>query len=167
MTENAAATATDESPSFDSLRPELDALVARYPERRAAMLPALWVLQRERGWLSPQSIREIADYLETPQAHVEGVITFYTMFKDRKVGQDVVMVCKTLSCRLRGAGEVLDAVREKLGVDAHGDTSDGRYSIEPAECLGLCDMAPCMLVGRERYGNLTPESAVRVLEERS
>lgn len=167
MSANEAETATVESPAFDELRAELDALVARYPERRAAMLPVLWVLQRERGWLSPTSIAEVAEYLDAPQAHVEGVVTFYTMYKDHPVGKDVVMVCKTLSCRLRGAQEVLDAVTEALDVELGGNTADGRYTIEPAECLGLCDMAPCMLVGRERHGNLTPESAVSVLKERA
>jgi NADH-quinone oxidoreductase subunit E len=79
------------------------------------------------------------------------------------------MVCKTLSCRLRGAQAVTEALSERFGVrvDARGaTTADGRYHIESAECLGLCDMAPCMLVGEDRYGPLTPEDAVRALEGR-
>lgn len=157
----------DTGPSFDELRPRLDPIVARYPVRAGAMLPVLWVVQRARaGWLSPRSIREVAAYLEVPQAHVEGVITFYTMFRDRPVGRDVVMVCKTLSCRLRGAQEVIDALEEKFGIEMGGTTADRRFTIETAECLGLCDMAPCMLVGDQRFGDLTPESAVRTLEER-
>lgn len=154
-------------PSFDELRPQLDPIVARYPVRAGAMLPVLWVVQRARaGWLHPRSIREVADYLSVPQAHVEGVITFYTMFKDQPVGRDVVMVCKTLSCRLRGAQEVMDALEDHFGIEMGGTTKDGRYTIETGECLGLCDMAPCMLVSRERFGNLTPETAVKSLEER-
>ncbi len=159
------AAAADAKASFGDLRPRLETLVARYPERRAAMLPVLWEVQTARGWLTPTSIREIADYLGTPQAHVEGVITFYTMFKDVPVGQDVVMVCKTLSCRLRGAQEVIDALEDRYGIELGGTTSDGRYTIDEAECLGLCDMAPCMLVvDGARHGNLTPESAVQALE---
>ena len=157
-----------DGPDFDSLRPELDTLVERYPVRAGAMLPVLWVVQRARdGWLSPQSIAEVAEYLEVPQAHVEGVITFYTMFRDQPVGKDVVMVCKTLPCRLRGAQEVADALAEKFGIEMGGTTEDGRYTIEYAECLGLCDMAPCMLVGNDRHGPLTPESAVATLEGQS
>ena len=157
----------DEGPPFGDLRPQLDPIVARYPVRAGAMLPVLWVVQRARGgWLSPRSIREVAAYLEVPQAHVEGVITFYTMFRDRPVGREVVMVCKTLSCRLRGAQEVIDALEESFGVAMGGTTVDRRYTIETAECLGLCDMAPCMLVGDQRYGDLTPESAVKALEGR-
>jgi NADH-quinone oxidoreductase subunit E len=154
-----------EGADFASLRPQLDPIVARYPVKAGAMLPVLWVVQRARGgWLHPKSIREVAAYLDVPQAHVEGVITFYTMFRDRPVGRDVVMVCKTLSCRLRGAQEVMDALEDKFGIPMGGTTADKRYTIETAECLGLCDMAPCMLVGSARYGDLTPESAVKTLE---
>ncbi|MCE9636911.1 MAG: NADH-quinone oxidoreductase subunit NuoE [Planctomycetes bacterium] len=154
-------------PSFDDLRGKLDPIVARYPQRAAALLPVLWVVQRARaGWLHPKSIREVAEYLAVPQAHVEGVITFYTMFKDQPVGRDVVVVCKTLSCRLRGAQEVMDALEDHFGIDMGGTTKDGRYTIETGECLGLCDMAPCMTIDEERHGNLTPESAVKTLEGR-
>jgi NADH-quinone oxidoreductase E subunit len=143
---------------------QLDEIVARYPVRAGAMLPVLWVVQTARGWLSPNSIREVADYLEVPQAHVEGVVSFYTMFRGEPCGRRVVMVCKTLSCRLRGAQEVLDALAAKYDVHLGGTSKDRRFTIETAECLGLCDMAPCMLVGADRFGNLTPESAVRALE---
>ena len=167
----AALEAAHSGPSLDELRPRLDPLVARYPARAGAMLPVLWVVQRARGgWLSPRSIREVAGYLEVPQAHVEGVVTFYTMLHDTPVGRDVVMVCKTLSCRLRGAQEVVEGLERHFGVEigsgTGGTTADGRFTIETGECLGLCDMAPCMLVGTDRFGNLTPESAVRSLEER-
>ena len=162
------AAAADARAPFDDLRAQLDELVRRYPARAGAMLPVLWAVQNARGWLTPASIIEIAEYLEVPRAHVEGVITFYTMFKDHPAGRDVVMVCKTLSCRLRGAQEVIDSLEEHFGTPMGAVTEDGRYFIEEAECLGLCDMAPCMLVvGDERYGDLTPESAVRALEERS
>ncbi len=156
---------TDSGPEFAVLRPQLDRIVERYPSRAGAMLPVLWVVQKARGWLSPRSIAEVAAYLEVPQAQVEGVVSFYTMFKGEPCGRHVVMVCKTLSCRLRGAQAVIDALSEKYGIHMGETTKDGRLTIETAECLGLCDMAPCMLVGTERVGDLTPESAVRKLEE--
>ena len=160
--------AADGKATFDSLREHLDSLVARYPQRGAALLPVLWHVQRARGWVTPQSIREIAEYLDVPQAQVEGVITFYTMFQDRPTGRDVVMVCKTLSCRLRGAQDVMNALEDHFETPMGGTTADGRYTFEAAECLGLCDMAPCMLlVDSDRFGNLTPESAVKHLEDRS
>lgn len=156
--------AVDGGPTFDELRPKLDPIVARYPVRAGAMLPVLWIVQKARGWLSPRSVKEVAAYLEVPQAHVEGVISFYTMFKGHPVGRNVAMVCKTLSCRLRGAQEVIDALTSKYGVDLGGTSADGHVTIETGECLGLCDMAPCMLVGDERFGDLTPKSAVDALE---
>ena len=160
--------AADGKATFDSLRPHLDSLVARYPVPAAALLPVLWHVQRARGWLTPTSIHEIAEYLGVPQAQVEGVITFYTMFQDRPTGRDVVMVCKTLTCRLRGAQDVMDALEDHFHVPMGGTTDDGRFTFEAAECLGLCDMAPCMLVvDSDRYGDLTPESAVKHLEDRS
>lgn len=156
--------AVDGGPSFAELKPKLDPIVARYPVRAGAMLPVLWVVQKARGWLSPRSVKEVAAYLEVPPAHVEGVITFYTMFKGDPVGRNVVMVCKTLSCRLRGAQDVIDALRMKYGIELGDTTADGAFTIESAECLGLCDMAPCMLVGERRFGDLTPKSAVEALE---
>ena len=156
--------AVDGGPTFAELKPRLDPIVARYPVRAGAMLPVLWVVQKSRGWLSPRSVKEVAEYLEVPQAHVEGVITFYTMFRGDPVGRHVVMVCKTLSCRLRGAQDVIDALREKYGIELGDTTADGRFTIESAECLGLCDMAPCMLVGDKRFGDLTPQTAVSSLE---
>ena len=154
--------------AWGDLRPHLDSLVARYPSRGAALLPVLWHVQRSRGWLTPNSITETAAYLEITQAHVEGVITFYTMFQDAPAGRDVIMVCKTLTCRLRGAQDVIDALEDHFDIHMGDVTADGRYKIEEAECLGLCDMAPCMLVvDKERFGDLTPESAVTCLEERS
>ena len=136
----------------------------------SVLMVVLWIVQRARGWLTPQSIREVAEYLTVPRAHVEGVITFYTMFYDRPVGRSVVMVCKTLSCRLRGAQEVMDALEDHFGVELGGTTQDGRYTIEPAECIGLCDMAPALLVLEgekyERHGPVTPEEAVQALAKR-
>jgi NADH-quinone oxidoreductase subunit E len=150
------------------MRPRLDPIVARYPVRAGAMMPVLWTVQKARGWISPRTVVEVAQYLEVPQAHVEGVVSFYTMFKPHPVGRHVVMVCKTLSCRLRGAQEVTDALKARYGIDMGDTTDDGRFTIEAAECLGLCDMAPCMITlgaaGEQRFGDLTPQSAVDALE---
>ena len=141
---------------------ELDEILTHYPEKRAACLPALWLCQKENGWVSPEVVEYVAARLELTTAQVKGVVTFYTMFRDRPTGRDMVMVCKTLSCRLRGAQDVLDALEDHFGIELGGTTEDGRFTIEAAECLGLCDMAPCMLVvDSDRYGDLTPESAVR------
>jgi NADH-quinone oxidoreductase E subunit len=144
---------------------ELDLVVARYPRRQAAMLPVLTRLQAERGHLSDETMAQVAAYLEVPEAFVQGVVSFYSMYDRTPGGRHKLYVCKTLSCHLRGAKEVVEALGKHLGVGAGGTTPDGRFSLVPFECLGLCEMAPCMIAGEKRWGNLTPESAVKALEE--
>ena len=150
-----------------SLGADLDRIVARYPKRAAAMLPVLTRIQRERGRLSDETIGEVAAYLEVPEAHVHGVVSFYSMYDRKPVGRHKLYVCRTLSCRLRGAEEVIRALEEKLGVARGGTTADGRCTLVPFECLGLCEMAPAALCGEKRFGNLDPASAARMLEELS
>jgi NADH-quinone oxidoreductase subunit E len=144
---------------------ELDALVARYPQRAAAMLPVLTRLQAERGHLSDGTVAEVAAYLGVPEAHVHGVVSFYSMYDRGPVGRHKLYVCRTLSCRLRGAEGVIAALEAKLGVERGGTTADGRFTLVPFECLGLCEQAPALLCGERRWGNLTPESAAKVLED--
>jgi NADH-quinone oxidoreductase subunit E len=144
---------------------ELDLVVARYPRRQAAMLPVLTRLQAERGHLTDETLAEVAQYLEVPEAYVQGVVSFYSMYDRGRTGRHKVYVCKTLSCHLRGAKEVLAALEKRFGVGAGGTTADGKYTLVPFECLGLCEMAPCMIAGDRRWGNLTGESAVKALEE--
>jgi NADH-quinone oxidoreductase subunit E len=152
-------------PFPEPLRAELEALVARYPKREAAMLPVLTRLQAERGHLSDATVEEVAAFLEVPPAHVHGVVSFYSMYDRGPVGRHKLFVCKTLSCRLRGAEEVIAALEERLGVERGGTTADGRFTLVPFECLGLCEQAPALLCGERRWGNLTPETAGKVLEE--
>lgn len=149
----------------DPLGKELDAIVARYPRRAAAMLPVLTRLQAERNHLTDDTLREVASYLEVPEAHVVGVVTFYSMYDRSPVGRHKVYVCRTLSCRLRGAEEVTRALEEKLHIQRGGTTADGRITLVPFECLGLCDLAPCALVGNRRFGPLDPSNVGAMLEE--
>ena len=147
------------------LAEELDRIVARYPHRAAAMLPVLTRLQAERGCLSEGTVEEVAAYLGVSPAHVHGVVSFYSMYDRAPVGRHKIYVCRTLSCRLRGAEEVIRALESRLGVERGKTTPDGRFTLVPFECLGLCEMAPCALAGERRFGNLTPETATRIPEE--
>ena len=147
------------------LAAELDAVVARYPKRAAAMLPVLTRLQAERGFLSEETVEQVAAYLEVPPAHVHGVVSFYSMYDRAPVGKHKLYVCRTLSCRLRGAEEVIRALEEESGAKRGTTSEDGRFTIVPFECLGLCEQAPAVLCGERRWGNLTPEAARKILEE--
>lgn len=152
------------SPFSAELVARIEELWARYPERKAALLPALHLVQKERGgWLSEETIREVADLFGVPDAHVKGIVGFYDMFHAEPVGRHVVRLCKTLSCKLRGADALIAHVKERYGV-ANGETTpDGCFTFRHFECLGHCSTAPMMLVDEERYENLTPQRLDEVL----
>ena len=129
------------------------------------MLPVLSRLQAERGFLSEQNVEETAAYLGVTAAHVHGVVSFYSMYDREKIGRHKLYVCRTLSCRLRGAEEVIRALEGALGVRRGETTKDGRVTLVPFECLGLCEMAPCAIAGERRWGNLDPLNVKAMLEE--
>ena len=159
----------EENGSFppEHLKERFDAVVARYPKPTAALIPLLMKLQEEYQRISPEHMGGLAEYLGTTPAHVLGVTTFYTMLSQKQRGKHHVYVCKTLSCHLRGAPELIRTFEEKLGVKAHSGehTEDGEFSLDTGECLGLCEQAPCILVDDKRYGDLTPEMVDQIIEE--
>ncbi len=126
----------------------------RYADKRAVMLPALHIAQDEIGYCSLTAMREIAELLEVPPAAVADVVTFYTHFWTHPKGRKVVMVCRSLTCELMGQRQLLDAVKAKLGIDEHGTTPDGQYSLMTEECLAACDHAPCMMVNEKMHKNV-------------
>ncbi|MEN8149734.1 MAG: NAD(P)H-dependent oxidoreductase subunit E [Planctomycetota bacterium] len=153
----------------EHLRERFDGIVARYPKRVAALIPIMMILQLEERRLSPETIEGLAGYLETTPAHILGVLTFYAMFSTKKRGTKHIYFCKTTPCWLRGAKDLLALFEEKLGIkaDSGETTEDGQFSLDTAECIGLCEMAPAILVDEERYGNITPEMVDEIIEELS
>jgi len=151
----------------EHLKERFDGIVERYPKRVAALIPILTILQDEYRRISPETMEGLAAYLETTPAHVLGVLTFYAMFSTKERGTKHIYFCKTTPCWLRGAPELLALFEEKLGIKANSGetTEDGQFSIDTAECIGLCEMAPCILVDGERYGDITPEMVDQILEE--
>ena len=149
----------------DELVARIEELQKRYPEKKAALIPAMHLIQEERGgWFSDETIRQTAELFGVPDVHVRGVVGFYDMFHREPVGRHVVRLCKTLSCKLRGSDGIRALIKEKYGV-SHGETtSDGRFTFTSFECLGHCEVAPMMLVDKEKHVNLTVETADRVLE---
>lgn len=141
----------------DAARKKLDAVIARYPDPQAACLPALHLAQAEFGHLDEEAMQLVAATLGVPYAHVYGVVTFYTMFHTRKVGDNVLMVCTNISCMLRGAYGILEHIEKKLGVERGSTTPDGKFTIVEEECLAACANAPMMICGTEYFLDLTPE----------
>jgi len=130
---------------------EYQAILARYPTRRAALMPTLWLAQRDFGWLSDPVMTYVAELMDLPLAWVTSVATFYTMYWKQPVGKWHLQVCRNLACALRGADQVRGAVEDRLGI-RHGQvTPDGKFSLEEVECLASCGTAPCLQVNNAEY----------------
>jgi len=141
-----------DSPRFsDKTLAEYRAILARYPTRRAALMPTLWLAQRDFGWLSEPVMAYVAELMELPLAWVTSVASFYTMYWKQPVGRWHLQMCRNLSCALRGADQIRGAVEAKLGI-RHGQvTPDGKFSLEEVECLASCGTAPCLQVNNAEY----------------
>ncbi len=141
-----------------SLSPErehqVDEILTRYPERRAALLPVLWLCQRQNGWISPEVVDYVAERLGLSTAIVKGVVTFYTMFFDEPIGENIVWVCRTLSCDLRGGKAIQERLETRLGCSAGHTSSDGKFTLLKAECLAACGQAPMVQINDRYYENL-------------
>lgn len=140
-------------------------LLTRYPTKKAALLPALQLAQRQWGYLSLEVMEYVAGRLELAPAEVRNTATFYTMFKKEPVGKYHVQVCTNLSCYLRGADEVMALCEKKLGVHAGHTTEDGLFTLDHVECLASCGTAPMMQVNDDYYENLTPKAVEGLLEK--
>ncbi len=146
---------------------ELEALISHYPNKKACILPALWLAQREYGgYLNGPAIAEVAFRLGRAYAEVEGVATFYTLYNTtHQPGRHKLELCTCLSCMVNGAFDLRDYIREKLGV-GHGETTaDGEFTFEEVECLNACDRAVVMQVGDEYYGPLDKAGIDALLEK--
>ncbi|MFO0985312.1 MAG: NADH-quinone oxidoreductase subunit NuoE [Planctomycetota bacterium] len=137
------------------LSDRLDAIVKSYPVKRAALMNVLHEVQAVEGWLSDETLLCVADYMGLAPADVLGVVSFYSMYYRRPVGRHVINVCRTLSCALRGAEQLLEHLRSQLQIDVGETTEDGRCTLGVMECLGSCGTAPVIEVHGEYRENCT------------
>lgn len=145
-------------------RQQLDELFTRYPTKMATLLPALWMVQEDRGWISTEGIAEVADALELTPAYVKGVVTFYTMYHQHPVGTHFIQVCTTSPCAVRGAEAVRDAFLRHTGCEELGVTSkDGKYTVIEVECLGACGFATPVMINQDFLESVTPEKVPEIL----
>lgn len=149
--------------SPDTLK-KFEETVARYPKKEAAMLPVLYLAQREFGHLGPEAIEYVARLMDQAPARVYGVVSFYTMYNMKPVGRHHIQVCRTLSCALRGAENVTALIKKKLGIEPGQTTADGRFTLSEVECLASCGTAPMMQVNDAYYENLSEEKIGEILE---
>lgn len=136
---------------------KFDELVARYPVRRALMLPALWLAQRQNGWISQEVMEYVGSLLGLAPAKVYETATFYTMFHLKPIGRHHFQVCRTLPCQLMGAEGITSHLERKLGVKLGQTSADGKYTLSEVECLGSCGTAPMLQLNDDYHENLTPE----------
>ena len=145
---------------------ELHAVLERYPNKQAALLPTLWIAQRERGWISDRTMAEVAEVLGVTPAYVKGVVTFYTMYHQHPVGKNFVQVCTTSPCNICGAEGVVKALLEQTGAGDAGATSpDGKWTIVEVECLGACGFPTPVLVNDDFLENVTPERVPEIVKK--
>lgn len=149
----------------ETIKARLDVLVARYPNPRAALLPALWVAQEVYGgWLPPEAMDEVADHLGVPAAEVAGVATFYTMYNKQPIGNHHIEICQNVSCMVVGADALIAHAEKRLGVRAGQTAADGRFTLSRVECLGACCDAPAMQVGGRYHERVTVDGFDAIVE---
>jgi NADH-quinone oxidoreductase E subunit len=145
-------------------RQRLEDMITRYPTRQAVLLPALWMVQEARGWVSQEGMVEVADVLDLTPAYVKGVVTFYTMYHQHPVGRYFIQVCTTTPCNVCGAEDVVSAFLKHTGCDELGVTSaDGKYTVIEVECLGACGFATPVMINSEFIESVTAAKVPDIL----
>ncbi|MDP3937349.1 MAG: NADH-quinone oxidoreductase subunit NuoE [Deltaproteobacteria bacterium] len=151
----------------EAARKEILECTKRYPEKRAALLPALHVLQRDHGWIPQEGMKEVAELLGLKPAEVLEVVTFYTMFNQKQVGRHHIQVCRNISCALRGARRITRHISGKLGIQTGETTPDGQFTLSEVECLGSCGTAPMLMLNDDYHENLTEPRVDEILDDLS
>ncbi|HMC53658.1 MAG TPA: NAD(P)H-dependent oxidoreductase subunit E [Gemmatimonadaceae bacterium] len=145
-------------------RKELDDILSRYPTKMAALLPALWIVQNARGWVSEAAMAEVAQALELTPAYVKGVLTFYTLYHQHPVGRHFIQVCTTSPCQICGSDDVRDALLRHTGCEELGVTSaDGKYTVIEVECLGACGFPTPVMINEAFIESVTPAKVPEIL----
>lgn len=147
------------------LKWKADKIVSNYEVRRAAILPVLHLIQNTHGFISEKAELEVAEYIGIPPVDVKEVITFYTLYHSKPCAKQEFNVCRTLSCSLAGQEKIVSHLKSKLGINVGEKTSDGRYGLNEVECLGACELAPTMQLGKDFIGNLTIEKIDKLINQ--
>ena len=148
------------------IQTQVDKLLCRYPIKQNALIPILLLAQNENeGWLTEMWMQHVADICDVPLTHVEGVVTFYTMFRLKRPGKYHLQVCTCVPCCLVGGMELLEYTEKKLEIQAGHTTDDGLFSIEEMECIGAGSVAPAIIVNEDYHEQVTPEKMNQMIDE--
>lgn len=137
----------------------------RVPHKKAALIEALKIVQQHRGWISDESVEDIAAFLEISPAEVDSVATFYNLIFRKPVGRNVILLCDSISCYVMNYREIYEALNEQLSIRFGETTPDGRFTLLPNACLGCCDHAPAMMVNHTLYTDITPTQLPGILQQ--
>ncbi len=149
----------------EAVREKIRGFFARYDTKRAALLPALHIIQDALGHVPRQAMVEVAEVLEIHPSDVADTMSFYTHYWDKPRGEKVIMVCRSISCEVLGATGVLDELKKQLAIGEHETTPDGKFSLVTEECLAGCDHAPCLLIGEKLHRCVKPEDVAGLLAD--
>ena len=151
--------------TFDrSMEAQIRAILKRYPDQGAALLPVLWLCQERWGWISPGIMEAVAARLDLAPAFVEGVVSFYTMYQRRPPGKYLLQVCTTLSCQLCGTSALVEHLKRKLGIDFGETSADGLFTLADVQCLGACGEAPVVQINSDYHTDLTVQKLDALLD---
>ena len=149
-----------------NIQAQVDNLLSRYPIKQNALIPILLLAQNENdGWLTEEWMQHVANICEVPITHVEGVVTFYTMFRLKRPGKFHLQVCTCVPCCLVGGTELLEYTEKKLNIHSGHTTSDGEFSIEEMECIGACSFAPAIIVNEDYHEQVTLEKMDKLINQ--
>ena len=143
---------------------KIEEILAKYPAKKPAVMPVLYLAQEQNGWISGEVMEEVAKVLDMHLEEVLGIVTFYTMYFQKPMGKYHIQVCTNVSCMLRGAYDIYDKVKEKLGIDNMEVTKDQMFSLEEVECMGSCGTAPMIAVNEDYYENLDKEKVLDIIK---
>ncbi len=148
----------------EKAKKKIEEIVARYPQKEAAILPILHITQQEFGSISAEEEKLVARILGIKPISVRELVTFYTMLSRESLGKYHIQVCSNLSCSLLGAGNFVDYLVEKLGIEPGETTPDKKFTLSTVECLGACERAPCMMINFNYYGEMDPKKVDEILD---
>jgi NADH-quinone oxidoreductase subunit E len=148
----------------EEMKHDIETAIKIAGRRKAACIDALTIIQRHEGWVSDNSVREIADFLEMTPAEVDSVATFYNHIFRKPVGKHVIMVCDSVTCWMLGYDEIRKYLTQRLGIEPGQTTADNRFTLVSIQCLGTCDHAPAMMIDQDTYRDLTTEKIDSILQ---
>ncbi|HET7212070.1 MAG TPA: NADH-quinone oxidoreductase subunit NuoE [Terriglobia bacterium] len=146
-------------------RREIESEFAHYPDKRALTIDAMKIVQKHRGWVSDDALKDISELLEVPVSDLDSVATFYNLIYRKPVGRHVILVCDSISCWMMGYDRLRDHLTRRLGIKMGETTADGRFTLLPIVCLGTCDHAPAMMVDEDLHRDLDTKTIDSILEQ--